>query len=645
MKAEADAAMQEKDTNDLAAYLFHQGTNYRAYEYLGVHRCGDRFLFRVWAPNADSVSVCGDFNEWSSTSHPMHRASWGGVWEASLPASLVSVGQCYKYCIQSGERKLFKADPYATRMQTPPETASVIGDTEGYTWRDGGWMRYRKGRFDRAHVMQQPLNIYELHVGSWRKKEDGSSYSYSELAGELAPYLKQMGYTHVELMPLAEHPFEGSWGYQICGHYAPTSRYGEERELMAFVDGMHEAGIGVILDWVPAHFPKDAHGLYEFDGQPLYEYRDASRREHRGWGTCMFDVGRAEVQSFLISNAVYWLEKYHVDGLRVDAVASMLYLDCDKRAGEWTPNVYGDNRCLEAIAFFQRLNTYLAGNYPDVMTIAEESSAYAGVTGFADGGLGFSLKWNMGWMNDSLAYLATHPSERIHAHNRMNFSITYAFSEQYVLPVSHDEVVHGKRSLLGRSQGEYGQKFADVRTYLTYLMTHPGKKLTFMGCELGTFCEWDHTKALEWFLLDYDMHRRLQLFTARLNHFYLEHAQLWEKDADPDGFCWIDPDNAAQSVLSYRRRDGKGRELIVLLNFSAEKRERFLVGVPFEGTYREVFNTDGTEFGGTGCCNAGERRSVPSLLRGYAQAVEVTLPAASAIVLECVRRAPNRRRS
>jgi len=414
---------------------------------------------------------------------------------------------------------------------------------------------------------------------------------------------------------------------------------------MAFVDGMHEAGIGVILDWVPAHFPKDAHGLYEFDGQPLYEYRDASRREHRGWGTCMFDVGRAEVQSFLISNAVYWLEKYHVDGLRVDAVASMLYLDCDKRAGEWTPNVYGDNRCLEAIAFFQRLNTYLAGNYPDVMTIAEESSAYAGVTGFADGGLGFSLKWNMGWMNDSLAYLATHPSERIHAHNRMNFSITYAFSEQYVLPVSHDEVVHGKRSLLGRSQGEYGQKFADVRTYLTYLMTHPGKKLTFMGCELGTFCEWDHTKALEWFLLDYDMHRRLQLFTARLNHFYLEHAQLWEKDADPDGFCWIDPDNAAQSVLSYRRRDGKGRELIVLLNFSAEKRERFLVGVPFEGTYREVFNTDGTEFGGTGCCNAGERRSVPSLLRGYAQAVEVTLPAASAIVLECVRRAPNRRRS
>jgi 1,4-alpha-glucan branching enzyme len=359
----------------------------------------------------------------------------------------------------------------------------------------------------------------------------------------------------------------------------------------------------------------------------------------------MFDVGRAEVQSFLISNAVYWLEKYHVDGLRVDAVASMLYLDCDKRAGEWMPNVYGDNRCLEAIAFFQRLNTYLAGNYPDVMTIAEESSAYAGVTGFADGGLGFSLKWNMGWMNDSLAYLATHPSERRNVHNRMNFSITYAFSEQYVLPVSHDEVVHGKRSLLGRSQGEYGQKFADVRTYLTYLMTHPGKKLTFMGCELGTFCEWDHTKALEWFLLDYDMHRRLQLFTARLNHFYLEHAQLWEKDADPDGFCWIDPDNAAQSVLSYRRRDGKGRELIVLLNFSAEKRERFLVGVPFEGTYREVFNTDATEFGGTGCCNAGERRSVPSLLRGYAQAVEVTLPATSAIVLECVRPAPSRRRS
>lgn len=639
-KDQKNIRARQKEEGELAPYLFHQGTNYKAYEYLGVHRAEDLTFFRVWAPNADTVSLCGDFNGWQIGACSLTRITPGGVWEASLPSACVLDGQTYKYHIRAGGREFFKADPYATLMQLPPETASVICDVKPYDWKDKGWLRFRRGRFDRTHVCSQPINIYEIHPGSWKRHEDGTPFSYRELADELSVYVKQMGYTHVELMPIAEHPFDGSWGYQICGYFAPTSRYGRPEDLMYFVDHMHEAGIGVILDWVPAHFPKDAHGLYEFDGRPLYEYQGVDRMEHEGWGTRRFDVGREEVQSFLISNAVYWIQNYHFDGLRVDAVASMLYLDYDKRPGEWVPNVYGDNRCLEAIAFFQKLNSYLSNAYPDVMTIAEESTAWAHITGFENQGLGFSLKWNMGWMNDSLSYAEEDPIFRKYHHNRLNFSITYSFSERFVLPISHDEVVHGKKSLLDRMPGDYEQKFAGTRAFMTYMMTHPGKKLLFMGSEIGMFREWDYEDQIEWFLLDYDMHARLQLFNAELNHFYLKHAALWDRDDSMDTFRWIDADNAEQSICSYRRISQNGSELAVLINFLPVTYENFLLAVPYEGWYEEIFNTDDLRYGGTGRINTGRRKTVPCMLRGYSHAVPVTLPAHSALILRLARRAP-----
>ena len=634
MKQQKSTKKSAATTQELAPYLFHQGTNFYAYQYLGFHFEGERATFRTWAPNADSVSVCGDFNGWNPNADPMTRVTEGGVWELILPSDRVSVGQCYKYCIRNGERELLKADPYGFSMQRPPETASLICNIEGYAWRDADWLSYRKKNFGRDKCLLQPINVYEMHLGSWKRHKDGRYYSYAETAGELAPYLKQMGYTHVELMPVSEHPFDGSWGYQVCGYYAPTSRFGSPQDFMAFVDAMHEAGIGVILDWVPAHFAKDAHGLYEFDGQPLYEYQGWDRIEHEGWGTRRFDVGREEVQSFLISNAMYWIKEYHVDALRVDALASMLYLDYDKRPGEWVPNVYGDNKCLEAIAFFQKMNAYLAANYPDVMTIAEESTSWANITGFENGGLGFSYKWNMGWMNDTLSYVQEDPLWRSHHHEKMNFSILYSFSENYVLPISHDEVVHGKKSLLDRMAGDYHNKFAGARTYLTYMMTHPGKKLLFMGSELGMFREWDHDAELEWFLLDYDMHAKYQLFIARLNQFYLQNPELWEGDDDPASFVWIDADNREQSVFSYRRIAKNGEELLVYLNFLPVERQSFLAAVPEEGEYQEIFNSDAVAFGGKGVLNKNILVSVPCTLREYTNAVPITLPAMSAVVLK-----------
>ena len=641
-----DMKKTEKNTarpaRDMAPYYFHQGTSVRAFDYLGAHREGDAVVFRVWAPNADYVAVVGDFNGWNAGAAPMDRVTERGVWEARIGG--IEDGQKYKYFIRNGCREMQKADPYGFWMEKPPLTASVVYDIEGYEWRDAGWMRYRKGKFTREAVMRRPINIYEVHAGSWRRHKDGSYFSYTELAAELVTYVKQMGYTHVELMPLSEYPFDGSWGYQVCGYYAPTSRYGTPQELMAFVDTMHEAGIGVILDWVPAHFPKDAHGLYEFDGQPLYEYQGVDRMEHATWGTRCFDVGREEVQSFLISNAVYWVEKYHVDGLRVDAVASMLYLDYDRRPGEWVPNRYGDNKNLEAIAFFQKLNGFLARDYPDVMTIAEESTAWANLTHFDNGGLGFSLKWNMGWMNDTLDYIKEDPLWRKYHHNKINFSITYAFGEQYVLPISHDEVVHGKLSLLDRSPGEYTQKFAGTRTFLTYMMTHPGKKLLFMGCEYGPFREWDFSDELEWFLLNYDMHAAMQLFTADLNHFYLSQPPLWEKDGNWDGFKWIDADNCEQSIFSYRRIDESGKELIVLLNFTPVGYNDFLLAVPDKGIYEEVFNSDDRRYGGKGILNEGRFRTEPCMLRGYGDAIRIKVPPMSGVIFKCVRKAPKKRK-
>ncbi len=619
--------------NNLAAYLFHQGTNYRAYDYLGVHREGERYAFRVWAPNAEAVFAVGDFNGWGE-SDPLTRITPGGIWEGFVEADRFGAGSLYKFKLRTKNGELYKADPYARFCQKPPETASVYADTDTFVWRDAGYLSHRAKTMTTNTVNAQPINIYEIHLGSWKRHEDGTTYTYRETAEELAPYLKQMGYTHVELMPVMEHPFDGSWGYQICGYFAPTARFGTPTDFMAFVDKMHAAGIGVILDWVPAHFPKDAHGLYEFDGQPLYEYQGADRMEHKNWGTRCFDVGREEVQCFLISNALFWMEKYHADGLRVDAVASMLYLDYDREPGEWTPNIYGNNRNLEAIAFFRKLNRAVNDRYPDVMMIAEESTAWSDVTTFDRGGLGFTFKWNMGWMNDTLAYAATDPLFRKYNHNNVTFSMTYAFSERYILPISHDEVVHGKKSFLDRMPGEYGQKFAGERVFLTYMMTHPGKKLMFMGGEIGQFREWDFAGSVEWFLLDYEMHAKIQHFTAELGQLYLRTPALWERDGDWTGFSWIDANNRDQSVLSYVRRDDDGHEIVVILNFTPVTRENFRQGLPRRGVYEELLNSDAAEFGGSGVTNGNDIRTEDVPFHGQEQSAVLRIPPLGGMILQ-----------
>ncbi len=583
--------------NDMAPYLFNQGTNFKAYLYLGSHfeirDENEVCVFRVWAPNADMVSVCGDFCNWDE-GIPMRRSS-GGIWEAEI--SGVKVYDCYKYRIVNGGRVMYKADPYAFHAETPPYTASKVYDISGYEWHDGEWMKQRRKLHDEKKYAV-PMNIYEMHLESWKKKEDGNPYTYRELAGELAPYVKRMGYTHVELLPVMEHPFGGSWGYQVTGYFAPTSRFGTPKDFMFFVDEMHKAGIGVILDWVPAHFPKDAHGLYEFDGQPLYEYQGADRIEHEGWGTRRFDLGRNEVESFLVSSAAFWCEMYHADGIRVDAVASMLYLDYDKRPGEWVPNVYGTNICLEATAFFGKLNDYMKREYPDVLMIAEESAATVKVTGFEDGGLGFDYKWNMGWMNDILSYCELDPLFRKGSHNKLTFSLTYAFSERFVLPISHDEVVHGKKSLLDRMPGEYLDKFSGTRAFMVYMMTHPGKKLNFMGNEIGQFTEWNYEDSVEWFLLKYDTHRKIQEYFADINNLYLSRCELWEQDDSWAGFDWIMADNRDSGVIAYMRYNKSGDGLLCVVNFTPVARHGFKVGMPYDAICSCILNSDDEKYGG-----------------------------------------------
>ena len=613
----------------MPVYLFHQGTNYRAYRFMGVHRIGKSYVFRVWAPHAREVFICGDFNGWSNST-PMTRISEGGIWAGRVSDSLFGEGSLYKFKIRTSSGDILKADPYASQAELPPATASVCCTTmRKFQWRDGGWLSARR-RWD---FRRAPMVVYELHLGSWMRKMDGSYLNYRELADELAPYVKMMGYTHVELMPVAEHPFDGSWGYQVCGYYAPTARFGSPTDFKAFVNRMHEAGIGVILDWVPAHFPKDSHGLYEFDGAPLYEYGSWDRMEHAGWGTRKFDVGRNEVECFLISNAVWWIEEYHADGLRVDAVASMLYLDYDKGPGQWVPNIYGDNRCLEAHAFFKKLNGFLKKEHPDILMIAEESGAGVQVTGFAHDGLGFDLKWNMGWMNDTLSYVSLDPVYRKYHHDKLTFSMVYAFGEQYMLPISHDEVVHGKGSLLSKMPGSYEQKFAGARLLGAYMMAHPGKKLSFMGQEIGQFDEWNHAGSVQWHLTDYEMHAKLQLYFGELHHFYLAHPALWENDRDWNGFQWIDPDNRDDSVISFRRIAIHGEEVIVVLNFTPVVRENFSLYVPRAGIYREIFNSDAKRYGGWEHENIGtltarkEKQEMRALLH-------VTLPPLGAIFLE-----------
>ena len=617
---------------------FSSGIDGHAYRWLGAHREGDEFAFRVWAPNADKVFLVGSFNGWDKS---CQMTDVGGVWETKLPAGSVSEGDCYKYLIVNGDEELYRADPYSFKINESPYFNSVITDIDGYRWHDSGWMEQRR-EIAAAGVFAQPLNIYELHLGSWMRKSDGSFLSYGETAEELASYVKQMGYTHVELLPVAEHPYYGSWGYQTGGYFAPTSRYGDARELMRFVDVMHSAGVGVILDLTLAHFAKDDFGLYRFDGGHIYESDDEKRRENRGWGTAAFDFGRGEVSSFLLSNVIYWIENYHVDGIRIDAVSSMIYLDYDRGEGQWTPNELGDNRNLDAIAFLKRLNSTVKELYPSVMTIAEESSAWQGVTSFEGDGLGFDMKWNMGWMNDTLGYASTPFKERKYQHGRLTFPMVYAFSEKFILPISHDEVVHGKRSFIDKMWGDYSQKFAGARTFEALRMTIPGKKLTFMGNEIGQFREWNHDSETEWFLLDYETHYRHQLYLADLNNFYLAHPELWQKDDGWDGFRWIEPDDGERSIISYRRIAENGNELIVVINFTPASYGDFTLEVPRDGEYREVFNSDDERYGGGGFING----DVPINTRPNANlkvgkpaeeicpwVVKIKLPPLSAVIL------------
>ena len=582
-------------TESLQHFLeqFHTTGCADAFRYMGCHFADGGAVFRVWAPKAESVSVVGDFNFWNEQDLPMQKIS-DGVWEAF--SVYAQPGGAYKYCVtgQNG-RKVYKTDPYGTRCKALPDTSSVLEPPDSFVWHDGAYRARRK----KQNALNRPLNIYEVHAGSWKRHADGSAYSWDDLTAELIPYVKDMGYTHIELLPIMEYPYDPSWGYQVTCYYAPTHRYGTPEQLMRFVDECHRQSLGVILDWVPAHFPKDENGLYEFDGACCYELSDPMMNEHPDWTTRIFDYGKPEVRSFLVSNACYWLERFHVDGIRVDAVASMLYLDYNRQV--YKPNRFGGKENLEAIEFLRELSNAAFRVNPAVMMIAEESTAFPLVTK-PDyvGGLGFLFKWNMGWMNDMLRYMSLDPLYRKGDHNALTFSMTYAFSENFVLPLSHDEVVHGKCSLIGKMPGNYDDKFANLRVFYAYQMAHPGKKLNFMGNELAQFIEWNYTQGLDWVLLDYDRHRQMQAFVRELNHFYLEHPQLWENDSDWDGFQWIDCDDRDRSIVTFRRISRSGKELVVICNFCPVVRERYRVGLPKAGWYVPVLNTDEARFGGYG---------------------------------------------
>lgn len=610
-------------------------TQFRAYDILGCHSCEEGYVFRVWAPHARSVALVGDFNGWNSTALPLSRVTDNGIWECFTDS--VQEYDIYKYYVVGADGVgVMKSDPYAYHCETRPGTASRVYTLAGYDWHDDAWQKAKAKR----SLYDTPVNIYEIHAGSWKRYADGNTFSYEKLAQELVPYVRDMGYTHVELMPLMEYPFDGSWGYQVTGYYAPTSRYGTPHDFMSFVDCCHQNGIGVIMDWVPGHFPKDECGIYRFDGEACYEYADPRKGEHKEWGTCVFDYGRPEVRSFLISNALFWLEKYHIDGIRVDAVASMLYLDYNRRNGEWVPNCYGGRENLEAIAFLKNLNEAVFAAFPHTMMIAEESTAWPLVSRpTTEGGLGFNFKWNMGWMNDMLRYVSLDPLFRSGNHNALTFSFFYAFSENFVLPISHDEVVHGKCSLINKMPGSYEEKFASVRLFLAYMMAHPGKKLLFMGTEFGQFIEWNYEQELDWLLLDYPAHRTLRQFTRSLNQFYKEQSPLWENDFSWEGFSWIANDDAAQSVIAFRRIDRRGNELIAVCNFTPVQREEYRVGVPVYGVYETVFTTDAVTFGGNGA-GAQTVRAELTPMHGLEQSVALTLPPLSVQFFRLKRRLP-----
>ena len=606
---------------------FWGGRCHTAYAYFGNHTEGDQTLFRVWAPRAKSVHLVGDFNDWDETACPMNAVG-DGVFEIALPKQATFT--CYKYAVTGPDgTTVLKSDPYACHQETRPGTASKVYDLGGYRWGDGDWLRKRQEQV----IYDAPVNIYEVHAGSWRRYADGNTFDYGKLADELIPYVKEMGYNFIELMPISEYPFDGSWGYQVSGYFAPTSRYGTPEDLMRFVDRCHRKGIGVILDWVPAHFPKDEHGLYRFDGTPCYEYADPRKGEHKEWGTCVFDYGRGEVSSFLISSASYWLQEYHLDGLRVDAVASMLYLDYNRKDGEWLPNPQGGKENLEAVAFFRALSETLFRDHPDVLLIAEESTAWPMVTKPTSvGGLGFNFKWNMGWMNDMLRYMSLDPYFRKYNHDALTFSFYYAFSENFILPLSHDEVVHGKCTMIGKMPGEYDQKFANLRAFYAFMMAHPGKKLLFMGQEFAQFKEWNEAEELDWPILQFERHRQMQACVKELNRFYLATAPLWEIDFSWEGFSWISHDDNEQSVIAFCRRDRSGDVLVAVCNFVPVTREDYRIGVPAAGTWKVVFDTDEAHFGGAGLLAGRGVKSVksePVPMHGQADSLSLTLPAMS----------------
>ncbi len=621
---------------ELPLHLFHHGENFRTYELMGAHpvtvnrKAG--FVFRVWAPRATRVSVVGDFNGWNENSHVMEKMIDGETYELFIPG--LKQFELYKYCIQTQDgRTLYKADPYAFHAETPNEAssnASKLFDLKGFKWTDKAYLDKQ------AHtdIYRAPMNVYEVNLLSWRKKEDGNYYSYRELATVLVDYVAKMGYTHVELMPVMEHPFDGSWGYQVTGYYAPTSRLGTPHDFMYLVDCFHKAGIGVILDWVPAHFPKDAFGLYEFDGEPLYEASQWDRMENKGWGTRKFDYGRNEILSFLIANALFYFDKYHVDGLRVDAVASMLYLDYDKRDGEWVPNIYGENKNLEALAFLRRLNEAVFSYYPKALMIAEESTAWPLVTKPTSmGGIGFNFKWNMGWMNDVLTYFSTDPLYRKHHHQQLTFSMMYAFSENYVLPISHDEVVHGKASLIGKMPGSYEEKFAGIRSFLGYMMSHPGKKLHFMGSEIGQFKEWNYKEGIEFFLQDYPLHGKLSTMVKELNTLYKNTPALYEIEDSWEGFEWLAADDWQENFLAYQRKDKEGNTVVVLLNFSGADLNGYRLGIE-KGKYQVIFNSDSTRYGGSGSMRRTIFTTTKSSSHGKETSISFTLPKLTCVYLK-----------